>query len=496
MSLLKSLAKDTALYGLSSMVGRFLNYLLVPLYTAVMPATTGEYGVVNHMYGYVALVLVVLTCGMETTFLRWAGKEGQDVRRLYSTALMVVGTLSALFLAACFACLGPLSAALGYGAHPEFIAMMAVVVALDAVSNVPFVYLRYQKRALRFAVLKLTNILINIGLNLFVFLLCPRIHAVHPEWIAWFYESDYLAGYVFAINLVTSLATLVLLWPEVRQFRWGFDGALVRSMLRYSYPIVLLGLAGVVNQAADKILVPMLIPGREGLVQLGIYNAAAKIAMIMAMATQAFRYAYEPIVFGRSREGGRTPEQVNVVGTRYFVLFTLLGFLAVMAWIDPIKVLLIRNEDYWEGLRVVPIVMLAEILMGIYFNFSFWYKLTDETLWGALFSFVGCAVLVAVYVFFVPTYGYMACAWAGVAGYGTCMLLSYAVGQRRHPIPYDVRSMLAYAAVAATLYGLMLLVPAGWGTVAGTAAKTAIVGVYAAIIYLKEKHSSRGQLSR
>ena len=483
MGFLKKLAGESVIYGLSSIVGRFLNYLLVPLYTAVMPATTGEYGVVNNMYGYTAIILILLTFGMETTFFRWANKEGADVRRIYSSAMLVVGILSAFFLAVVFGGLTSVSASLGYAAHPEYVGIMAVIVAVDALSCIPFVYLRYQHKAVKFAALKLVNIIVNIGLNLFVFLACPVIHKSHPEWIAWFYDPEYLAGYVFGINLICTLVIALLLWREYLYFRWGFDWKVIRSMLVYAYPVVILGVAGVVNQAADKILMPFLIPGKEGLVQLGIYNAASKIAMIMAMVTQAFRYAYEPIVFGAQKDKKDTV-YVNVQGTKYFIIFTLLGFLLVMAWLDPLKELLIRNAGYWEGIRVVPIVMVAEIFMGVYFNFSFWYKLIDQTLWGALFSFIGCAVLVVIYVLFVPTYGYIACAWAGVAGYGTCMLLSYFVGRRKNPIPYDIKSAFFYAALTAVLYVAIACQPVGgwWGAAVNTLA----VIVFAFVVVQKE----------
>jgi O-antigen/teichoic acid export membrane protein len=483
MSFLKKLAGESVIYGLSSIVGRFLNYLLVPLYTAVMPATSGEYGVVNNMYGYTAIILILLTFGMETTFFRWANKEGADVRKIYSSAMLVVGMISACFLAMVFGGLTPIADALGYAAHPEYVGIMALIVAVDAVSCIPFVYLRYQHKAVKFAALKFLNIAVNIGLNLFVFLACPAIHKAHPESIAWFYDPEYQAGYVFAINLVCTLVVSLLLWKEFRFFRWGFDGKVIRSMLVYAYPIAILGVAGVVNQAADKILMPFLIPGKEGLVQLGIYNAASKIAMIMAMATQAFRYAYEPIVFGAQKDKSDTVF-VNVQGTKYFIIFSLMGFLLVMAWLDPLKELLIRNADYWEGIRVVPIVMVAEIFMGIYFNFSFWYKLIDQTLWGALFSFIGCAVLVAIYVLFVPVYGYIACAWAGVAGYGTCMLLSYFIGQKKNPIPYDMKSAFFYAALTAVLYVAMAYQPVGgwWGAAVNTLA----VALFAYVVIQKE----------
>lgn len=483
MGFVKSLMKDTALYGISSIVGRFLNYLLVPLYTAVMPAVSGQYGVVTNFYGYTALILVLLTFGMETTFFRFANKEGEQPMRVYSTALFTVGGLSLLFAVAGFCCLQPLAGCLGYSAHPEYLAMLLLVVAMDAFSCIPFTYLRYRQRPVKFLVLKLANIFINIALNLFVFLLCPVIYKEHPGWIAWFYDGDHLAGYVFAINLICTFITLLLLLPELIGFRWVFDAALFRRMFRYSFPILVLGVAGILNQTADKILYPFLVPGLEGEVQLGIYGAAAKIAMIMAMFTQAFRYAYEPLIFGRSKDKGDVV-RANAVGMKYFVIFTLLGFLVVMAYLDLFKVLLIRNVDYWEGLTVVPIVMAAEIMMGIYFNLSFWYKLIDKTYWGAVFSLCGCVVLVSVNVFFVPLYGYVACAWAGFAGYAVCMLLSYFVGQRKYPIPYDLRGMGRYLLLAVVLFVFMWLVPAGelWLRIV---VHTLLLGVY--VFYMVKK---------
>lgn len=483
MGFVKSLMKDTALYGLSSIIGRFLNYLLVPLYTAVMPAASGQYGVVTNFYGYTAFILVLLTFGMETTFFRFANKEGEQPMRVYSTALFTVGGLSLAFVLAGFFYLHPLAGCLGYGAHPEYFGMLLLVVAMDAFSCIPFTYLRFRQRPVKFMVLKLVNIFVNIGLNLFVFLLCPLLYREHPDSIAWFYDGEHLAGYVFAINLICTFVTLLLLLPELIGFRWVFDVALFRRMFKYSFPILVLGVAGILNQTADKILYPFLVPGLEGEVQLGIYGAAAKIAMIMAMFTQAFRYAYEPLIFGRSKDKGDVV-RANAAGMKYFIIFTLLGFLVVMAYLDLFKVLLIRNTDYWEGLKVVPIVMAAEIMMGIYFNLSFWYKLIDKTYWGAVFSLAGCVVLVSVNIFFVPLYGYVACAWAGFAGYAVCMLLSYCVGQRKYPIPYDLRGMGRYLLLAMALFSVMWLLPID-GLWLRIVIHTFLLGIY--LFYMLQK---------
>lgn len=501
MALLKSLFKDTALYGLPSIVGRFLNYLLVILYTEVMPASSGEYGVVTNLYAYTALILVILTFGMETTLFRFANKQEENPMHVYSTSLITVGGLSLGFLALVLAFLQPLSSALGYTDHPEYLAIMALIVAIDAFACIPFVYLRYLQKAKKFACLKMLNIIINIALNLFVFVVCPEINAVHPEWISWFYDSEYLAGYVFAINLVTSVLTLILLFKEwmpgqsikasdgtIYKFKYVWDAQLFHRMFKYSYPILILGIAGILNQTLDKIIYKFLIPGQEGAQQLGIYGACFRIAMIMAMFTQAFRFAYEPIIFNRSKDKSDVVK-TNALGMKYFIIVSLFGFLAVMAWIDLLKVIIIRDSGYWEGLGVVPIVMAAEIMMGIYFNLSFWYKLIDQTLWGALFSILGCLVLVSINLIFVPQYGYMACAWAGLAGYTTCMLLSYFIGQKKNPIPYDLRNIGVYTLLAVVLYATMTQITSTG--VISILLKTLLVLVYAAVMVWKEFLSLR-----
>lgn len=440
MASLKSLAKDTAIYGLSSIVGRFLNYLLVPVYTATMPAAEGGYGVVTNVYSYTALLMVILTYGMETTFFRFANKEGEDARRVYSAILTMVGFTSLLFVALVFAFIRPVSGAMGYASHPEYVWTMALVVAMDAFQCIPFSYLRYKKRPVKFAALKLLFILINIALNVFFFIVWPRFSGVPTP-----------VGCVFYINLGCTAFIMLCLYKEIAAVRPVADGRLMRRMLSYSWPILILGVAGILNQTADKILFPHIYAGSDAYKQLAIYGAASKIAMIMAMITQAFRYAYEPFVFGKSRDGDNRGTYARAM--KFFIIFTLLAFLCVAGYINIIRYII--GRDYWPGLRVVPIVMAAEIMMGVYFNLSFWYKLIDKTIWGAWFSGAGCAVLIAVNIVFVPSYGYMACAWAGVAGYATAMLLSYFVGQRFYPIAYPLRSILLYVAAAALLFGVI-----------------------------------------
>lgn len=483
MAELKSVVKDTAIYGLSSIIGRFLNYLLVPLYTAVLPAGSGGYGVVTNIYAYVGLILVILTFGMETTFFRFANKEGEKPLVVYSTTLIIVGTISLFFLCMVLGFLPQISQAMGYAAHPEYIGIMGACVALDAFLAIPFAWLRYQKRPIKFAALNLLFIFLNIVTNLLYFLVLPKLYPLYPDVIGLFYNPGVGVGYIFGLNLVCKAAIVAFFIPELTGFKYTLDVALMKRMLRYSWPILVLGIAGILNQTADKIIFPLVYGDiQEGQVQLGIYGACVKIAMIMAMITQAFRYAYEPFVFGKSKD--QDSKTTYAKGMKFFIIFTLLAFLCVMAWLDALKYII--APGYWDGLRVVPIVMAAEIMMGIYFNLSFWYKLIDKTIWGAWFSLAGCAVLLIINFVFIPRYGYMACAWGGFAGYGTSMILSYLVGQKKNPINYPMRSIMTYIALALLLTLVMVYIPESWNIWARLGAKTILVILFAAYIVKKD----------
>ena len=431
MAKLISLAKDTAIYGLSSIIGRFLNYLLVPLYTAKMSAASGGYGVITNMYAYVALILVLLTFGMETTYFRFTNKTHEDSMHIYSTSLISVGTVSLAFVILVLLFITPLSEVMGYSDHPSYVWVMAITVAIDAFLCIPFAYLRQQKKAIKFASLKLLNIAVSILLNIIYFAVLDGKEV----------------GYAFYINLVCSSMLAVCLVKELTGFHYVLDKAALRRMMKYTWPILILGIAGILNQTADKMLFPYIYKGADMRAQLGIYGAASKIAMIMAMITQAFRYAYEPIVFAGVKD--KDQHAMYAKAMKYFIIFTLLAFLMVMAYLNVLKYII--GEDYWSGLRVVPIVMAAEIMMGVYFNLSFWYKLIDKTIWGAVFSGIGCSVLLLVNILFVPRYGYMACAWGGFAGYGVAMVVSYFVGQKYYPIDYPLKDIAFYVVLAAVM---------------------------------------------
>ena len=478
---LKSLAKDTALYGLVSIVGRFLNYLLVPLYTYKIAAESGGYGIVTNLYAYTALFLALLTFGMETTLFRFGSKTMLDDKMVYSNALRMVGGVGLGFLAVVFLFLHPISRSMGYEAHPEYVAIFALITAQDAFQAIMFSRLRQQRRPLRFVALKFAFIIPSILLNLFIFLVMADIPALRG-----LYEQfSYGVGLIFVANLICTTLVSLLFIPEIRGIAYGFDKALARQMLGYSWPLLLLSLVGVLNQVADKILLPKLMPGEEGMVQLGIYGACVKIAMIMSLLTQAFRYAYEPIVFADNKDHNSPATLAD--GTKYFIIFTLLAFLAVVFYMPVLQRFV--GAGYREGIGVIPVVMMAEIFMGVYFNLSFWYNLTDQNWWGAIISAIGVAVMVGVNVLFVPKIGYWACAWGGFAGYGVSMLLSWFLGQKRYPIPYDLPAIGKFVLIAGAMFALHAFWLHTLPVWVQLAAGTVLLGVYALIAWREIKSS-------
>lgn len=454
MAGIKSLMKDTAIYGVSSIVGRILNWGLVPIYTRIFP--TEEYGIVTNIYAYVAVVLVILLYGMETGFFRFANHDRwKDPMQVYSTTVISVACSSIGFLIGVLVFCPKIADALNCGAHPSYIWLMASAVAIDAITSIPFAYLRYKRKPARFAIVKLTNIALTIGLNLFFLIACPRIYASNPELISWFYNPTYGIGYIFLSNFIASAIVLVLLIPQLRM-HYSFNSTLWREMVKYSYPLLILGVAGIMNQTIDKILYPILIHDHvEATRQLGIYGACYKIAIIMVMFLQAFRYAFEPFIFARSRDEGEGKKQSYADATKYFIILALMIFLGVMFYLDILKYFI--SPAYFEGLKVVPIIMMAELFFGIFFNLSLWYKLTDRTIWGTWFSLMGLAITLAINIIFVPVYGYIACAWGAFTCYGVMMVTSYIIGQHYYPINYPVKRLFHYTALAMGLWILSIV---------------------------------------
>ena len=482
MANLKSLAKDTAIYGLSSIIARFINYLLVPIQTARFAASGGEYGIITNVYAYVSLLIILLTFGMETTFFRFMSKEGEDPKKVYSTALTMVMMTSLISAVLLMTFLYPIATSVGYADHPEYVAVMYITVAIDAFMAIPFAYLRYLHRPMKFALLKIINILLNIVLNLLYLVVLPALK-LNPFGI---YDEQFTldVAFVFYINLFCTCATLLMLWKEWTAQPFKIDKNTCKRMLSYTWPLLVMGLAGQLNQAASQILFPYLFDGsqEEARAQLGIYGACIKIAMIMVMITQAFRFAYEPFVFGKSKD--KDNRETYAQAMKFYLIFTLLAFLVVMGYIDILKFLI--GETYWEGLRVVPIVMAAEIMFGVFFNLSFWYKLTDRTIWGAYFSGIGAIVLIAIDILLIPRFSYMACAWAGFAAYATSMLLSYFIGQRYYPIAYPIRQMSAYVLLTIVLFLAMQYANSILPLWAALIANTLLIAVFAAYLVKKD----------
>ena len=430
---MKSLAKDTAIYGLSSIIGKFLNYLLVPLYTYVL-ARTDDYGIVTNLYAWTALLLVILTYGMETGFFRFANREDYDAKSVYKTAYITLLSTSTLFAVLCVLFQGSISVVLGYPGHSEFIAMMAVTVAIDAFACIPFAYLRYQKRPMVFAALKLLFVVLNIGFNILFLVVLGK--------------NDVF--YVFLSNiLATTIQTLCLL-PFTMPRGGYFEGAVLKEMLRYSLPLLVLGVAGIMNQTLDRILFPYLYTGEDAQAQLGIYGACFKVAMVMMMFTQAFRYAYEPFVFAKHKD--RQSVEAYADAMKYYIIFSYLILLGVIFYLDIFRYIV--SSAYWEGLKIVPVVLWTYVFQGIYFNLSFWYKLTDETKWGAYFSLIGLVITLVLQIVGVPLVGYWASCGSSLVCYFVIMLLSYFIGQKKAPIPYDLKRIGGYTALTLGLLAI------------------------------------------
>lgn len=457
MAGIKSLAKETAVYGLSSIVGRFLNWCLVPLYVYLFP--TEDYGIVSYLYSFTAVALVVLNYGMETGFFRFVNKE-PDPARVYSTSLSSVGSTSLLFIVLLSLFIRPVADVMLLPRHPLFVWLLGVTVAVDAFSNIPFAYLRYKKRAFRFAGIKLLNIAVNISLNLFFLLGCPALMRHCPAMVSWFYEAAggeaFGIGWIFVANLMSTLIVLMCLLPELRGHRFGIDGRLLRRMLSYSWPLLILGVAGIMSQNMGQMLIPYLFKGAEEAARsmVGIYGANIKIAIVMVMFAQAFRYAYEPFIFAQAKGEGEDKRRAYCDAMKYFVIFGLLIFLAVMFYLPVLKHFV--SPAYWVGLRVVPVMMLAELCFGVFFNLSLWYKLTDRTQWGMYLSLLCFALMLGLNLWLVPAIGipdgYMGSAWAALISYFTVMVVSYFLGRKYYPLPYQTGRMFLYLLFAGILY--------------------------------------------
>lgn len=445
----KKLVGDTAIYGASSIIGRFLNWWLVPYYSFMF--LPDEYGVVTNMYAYVAFFLVLLTYGMETSYFRYASKS-EDPEKVYSTSVISLffTTISFVLLAVVFR--NELAGLINYPDHPEYILWFTIILGIDAFTSIPFARLRLNNKPVKFALIKIVFIGFNIGFNIFFISICPRLLENNPESIVrLIYNQNVGVGYVFISNLLASAIVLILLLPEILRITFVFDKVLLKQMLSYGFPILIVGLTGMVNQNIDKVLIPFLIPENQNpMFQLGVYGANYKLAVLMNMFIQAFRYAFEPFFF--SRGGKKDDPKLYASVMKYFVIFGLFIFLGMVLYIDLIKVII--DTQYHVGLKVVPIVLMANLFFGIYFTLSLWYKLTDKTRYGAYMALIGAAITLVLNILLIPVMGYMGSAIAVFSCFLVMMIISYLLGQKFYPVPYDLNRIAIYFVITMLLYSV------------------------------------------
>lgn len=449
MNQLKKLASQTAIYGLPTIVGRLLNYFLTPLYTYLF--TTSEFGDVTSAYAYVSFLLVLLTYGMETSLFRFAQLEAEK-EKVYATALVSLFISSIIFILLTSYFAVPIAETLKFSGHPEYVIWFAIILGCDALSAIPFAQLRLQNKAKRFAWIRSLNIGINIGLNLFFIVFCKSVYEA-PEsafkpFVEMFYNPAIGIGYIFISNLFASVITLLLLSPEMISVKWKVDAVLWKQMMKYGIPLLIAGLAGMANETLDRVLIPHLLPEEIAKSENGIYGACYKVAIIMTIFIQAFRFAAEPFFFNHSKEVDS--KKTNALVMKYFVIicsFIFLGTMMNMEWIQYFV-----GEKFRVGLKVVPILLLANLFLGIFINQSIWYKLTGKTGYGAMLTIFGASITIILNIYWIPRYGYMGSAWATLICYTSMMIVSYFLGNKHYPVDYDLKRILGYLGISLTLY--------------------------------------------
>lgn len=429
-----------------------LNYLLVPLLTYVFNKPS-DFGINAEFFAYIAFLNVVLTYGLETALFNFSIREANK-EKVYSTALISILTSTALFIVLICVFANPLAAFLGYSNNVEFVIWVGFIIATDAVTAIPFARLRQQNKAKRFALLKLTNIGVNIMVNVFFIGFCKYVYD-HPQsnyyqFVVKLYNPRIGIGYAFLANLLANAVTLLLLFPEIVRVPFKFDKALWKRMIHYSLPILIVGLAGTANETLDRPLVKYLLPKSIAMEQLGIYSACYKIAIIMTVFIQAFKYAAEPFFFSQSEE--KDAKATYALVMKYFVIACAFIFLATLLNLSWIKYFVHKN--YWAGLNVVPVLLFANLCLGIFINLSFWYKITNKTYIGAYITAAGAIITLLLNFMWIPRYGFIGAAWATLICYATMMLLSYIVGNKHYPVNYELKRILGYLCLSLALYGL------------------------------------------
>jgi len=455
---LKKLAGQTAVYGLPTIVGRLLNYFLTPLYTYIY--STSDYGIVTSLYAYVSFLLVFLTYGMETALFRFSQTEN-DKEKVYSTSLLSLFSTSVLFIGFVSLYASPIANAIKLNGHSEYIVWFAFILGVDAISAIPFAKLREQNKAKRFALIKSINIATNIFLNVFFIWFCAKTHnnpnSIFYSLIEKIYNPEIGIGYIFISNLAASGLTLLLLLPDMLRVHFSLENSLWKKMMIYALPLLVAGLAGMVNETIDRILLTYLLPEKEALSQTGIYGACYKVSIIMTIFIQTFRFAAEPFFFSHAKEKDAKKVYADIM--KYFVIICSIIFLGTMMNISWIQYFV--GEPFRAGIDVVPILLLANLCLGIFINQSIWYKLTGQTRYGAYLTIMGAIITLVLNFYWIPRIGYMGSAWATLICYAAMMIVSYIAGNKHYPVNYDLKRILGYLALSLVLYLLSLQIKLG-----------------------------------
>lgn len=449
MSNIKQLARQTIWYGLSSIAGRFLNYLLTPLLLHIFASVA--YGKISTLFAIAAFLNILFSYGMETAYFRFAAREPEE--KIFQTAFtaLLCSTLAFSFLL--LAGSNSIARFLEIPHQPQYVQWVVLIVAFDTLAVLPFSRLRYQGRPRKYAFIKILNILTNIALVLFFLVLCKNAPA--ESWLQSVYNPAIGLGYVLIANVAASILTLLLLLPEWKGYRVGVDMVFLKALLRYSWPLIIVGFGGMINEMIDRFMLLKIYPGGTdaAYAQSGIYSANYKLAVLIVLFIQAFRLGAEPFFFRQSTQTNAPQTYARVM--KFFVLACCCCFLGVVLFLDIWKYFMGRTHpEYWTGLKVVPILMLAKLFLGVYYNLSVWYKLTNRNLTGAWITLGGAAITVIINFLLIPTLGYMACAIATFCCYGFMMVISYQLGQKYYPIPYAWKKLTAYVLVALLLFAL------------------------------------------
>lgn len=446
------MAGQTLWYGVSSIAARFINYLLTP-YLTLKFSNTG-FGEISLLYAAIPFLNVIFTYGMETAYFRFYNTRA-DKNAVYNTASMSLLFSTIALTAVLVFCRQPLAATLRMPEHPEYFTIAAFIIGIDALATIPFARLRQEGRPVKYALVRVGGILLNIAATYFFISICPTIAASHPNsMIGVWYDPTWNVGYVFIATLLQSIFTLALLSKELFGFKWQFDKPLWKEMMIYSLPLIVAGFGGMINETFDRIMLGWLAPvatEEAAKAQVGIYSACYKLSILITLAVQAFRMGAEPFFFKQAADNSAAKTYARVM--KFFVITLCVMFLAVMLFIDGWKNF-IQNKEMWVGLKVVPILLLANIFLGVYYNLSIWYKLGNRTMSGAWITIGGAIITLAINWFFIPYYSYMACAWATFICYGSMMVASYWWGQKVYPVPYAWKKLTAYLAIAVMIYGV------------------------------------------